>query len=79
MCVLAVVVKKNPKNSQPKQIDINYAAEKKRRSGGLSVGWQLIFNRLDCFPSRRAGPATHEKSIGTLVKKTRSDGIYYAT
>ena len=50
-----------------------------RRSGGLSVGWQLIFNRLDCFPSRRAGPATHEKSIGTLVKKTRSDGIYYAT
>ena len=29
MCVLAVVVKKKPKNSQPKQIDINYAAEKK--------------------------------------------------
>jgi hypothetical protein len=46
--------------------------EEEELRGSLAVGWQLIFNRLDCFPSRiRAGPdrGTPEKKF--IYKKKR--------
>lgn len=48
--------------------------EEEELRGFLAVGWQLIFNRLDCFPSRiRAGPdrGTPEKKCIYKKKKGR--------
>jgi hypothetical protein len=53
-----------------------YELEEEELRGSLAVGWQLIFNRLDCFPSRiRAGPdrGTPEKKFIYKKKKGEID------